>query len=411
MSPSIRILVVDDDLATLEFLRSILALAQDDFDVLGVPSAEEALLELQLMPFRLLISDVRLPGMSGVELVRAAWEIQPELPVIMITAYTLVEVGRELKALGVTTSFRKPLDAEDFLEAVFAAVETDKPVDIQSADQPLRQILTSPNALAERLDLLRTDTGARQVIMVTTGGELLYVSGSQPEFDLRKVIGVLTESVNISFRLANELDQDKLVVIQFLSGETYDVYFTNIDREYFTAIFIDTQTRRGRIGTIWVFTQRAVRDIRRLLSDMQATTPDHHDTAAETAVSDLETAATADVLMPPSQKGDDKQPAEDLVPIDGVAEQVVSLTDAADDVIMGPVEEGSSTVSLADDQFESLMAQIEGDERPAELQDSLVDAFWDQALGTDSENTTPGLSLDEALDQGLIGPDFENNED
>jgi hypothetical protein len=144
---------------------------------------------------------------------------------------------------------------------------------------------------------------------------------------------------------------------------------------------------------------------------MQATTPDHHDTAAETAVSDLETAATADALMPPSHKGDDKQPAKDLAPIDAVAEQVVSPTDAAEDVIMGPVEEGSSTVSLADDQFESLMAQIEGDERPAELQDSLVDAFWDQALGTDSENTTPGLSLDEALDQGLIGADFENDED
>ena len=66
---------------------------------------------------------------------------------------------------------------------------------------------------------------------------------------------------------------------------------------------------------------------------------------------------------------------------------------------------------LADDQFESLLAQIDGDEKHVELKDTLVDAFWDQALGTDSQKATPGLSLDEARDQGLIGPDFEIDED
>jgi CheY-like chemotaxis protein len=410
MSLSIRILVVDDDFATLDFLRSILALAQDDFDVLGVPSAEEALLELQLMPFRLLIADVRLPGMSGIELVRAAWEIRPELPVIMITAYTLSEVGQELKALGVTTTFRKPLDAEDFLEAVFAAVETVEPVGIQAADQLIQQKLESPNAVAERLDLLRTDTGARQVVMATTAGELLYVSGSQPEFDLRVVIGAMTESVNTSFRLANELDQEKPLIIQFLSGESCDVYFTNIGRDYFTAIFIDTHTRRGRIGTIWVFTQRAVRDIQRLLIDIQATTPDHHDIPVANAVSGLETVAISDEPIHPTHEGDDKHP-KDRAPMGGLAEQVLSPSAAADDIINEPVEEAPPPDPLADDQFESLLAQIDGDEKHVELKDTLVDAFWDQALGTDSQKATPGLSLDEARDQGLIGPDFEIDED
>ena len=366
MSPSIRILVVDDDFATLEFLRSILALAQDDFDVLGVASAEEALLELRRAPFRLLITDVRLPGISGTELVRAAWEIRPELPVIMITAYALSEVDQELAALGVTTSFRKPLDAEDFLEAVFAAVEASDPAVIDSSDQPIQQKLTLPNEVAERLDILRTDTGARQVIMATTAGELLYVSGSQPEFDLRVVIAAMTESVNISFHLANELDQDKPLVIQFLSGGTYDVYFTNIDRDYFTAIFIDAQTRRGRIGTIWVFAQRAVRDIRQLLIDIQ-TTP----------------------------------------PVDGAAEQALSPATAADDSVIEPIEEEPLHVPLADGQLESLLAQIEGADKPADPEDTQMDAFWDEALDADTKKATPGLSLDEARDQGLIGPDFD----
>ena len=410
MSSLIRILVVDDDFATLEFLRSILALAQDDFDVLGVPSAEEALLELHRTPYRLLIADIRLPGMSGIELVRAAWQIRPELPVIMITAYALSEVDQELIALGVTTSFRKPLDAEDFLEAVFAAVEASDPDTTQALDRPIRQKLGPLDAVAERLDMLRTDTGARQVVMATTAGELLYVAGSQPEFDLNVVIDAMATSINISFRLASELNQKNPLAIQFLSGETCDVYFTNIDRDYFTAIFINTQTRRGRIGTIWVFTQRAVRDIRRLLIEKQETTPDHHDQPPELGSSGVDTVATVDELMPPLQKEEDKQPAKESAPIDGAAEQALSHATAADDPVTEPIEEEPLPVPLADDQLESLLAQIERNEKIADPEDSLMDAFWDEALGKDSGNAIPGLSLDEARDQGLIGPDFDIEE-
>ena len=76
-----KILVVDDHFEMLEFLRSMLQLSNPDHEVLGVPSAEEGLLELHSVPFDLLITDVRLPGMSGFELARwvrtAFWSSRP----------------------------------------------------------------------------------------------------------------------------------------------------------------------------------------------------------------------------------------------------------------------------------------------------------------------------------------------
>jgi CheY-like chemotaxis protein len=82
-----QILVVDDHFEVLEFLRSMLQVSNEDHQVLAVPSAEEALLELRLTKFDLLISDVRLPGMSGFDLVRRARRTRPEIPVVMIKAY------------------------------------------------------------------------------------------------------------------------------------------------------------------------------------------------------------------------------------------------------------------------------------------------------------------------------------
>jgi CheY-like chemotaxis protein len=65
-----QILVVDDYFQMLEFLRSVLEFSHHEYQVLAVPSAEEGLLELRRTEFDLVITDVRLPGMSGFDRVR-----------------------------------------------------------------------------------------------------------------------------------------------------------------------------------------------------------------------------------------------------------------------------------------------------------------------------------------------------
>ena len=60
-----QILVVDDHFEMLEFLRSMLELSNEAYEVRAVPSAEEGILEMTRAKFDLVITDVRLPGISG----------------------------------------------------------------------------------------------------------------------------------------------------------------------------------------------------------------------------------------------------------------------------------------------------------------------------------------------------------
>ena len=118
-----QILVVDDHFEMLELLRSMLEVSGHEFEVLAVPSAEEGMLELLRTNFDLVITDVRLPGMSGFDFVRRIRRRHSDMPVIMITAYSSPQGQTEANELGVYRYFRKPLDTDGMLTAVRTAWE------------------------------------------------------------------------------------------------------------------------------------------------------------------------------------------------------------------------------------------------------------------------------------------------
>ncbi|MCB0007338.1 MAG: response regulator, partial [Anaerolineales bacterium] len=105
MSETKQILVVDDHFEMQDFLRSMLELSGRNYDVIAVPSAEEGWLELRRRSFSLMMTDLRLPGMSGLDLIRRARQLQGDLPVIMITAYGTPQGRQEARELGVLRYF------------------------------------------------------------------------------------------------------------------------------------------------------------------------------------------------------------------------------------------------------------------------------------------------------------------
>ena len=80
-----HILIVDDALEIGRLLQSALATLDMKIKTMVVPSAEEALLEAAHYPIDLLVTDIRLPGLSGTDLVRKMRSLHPALKVIMIT--------------------------------------------------------------------------------------------------------------------------------------------------------------------------------------------------------------------------------------------------------------------------------------------------------------------------------------
>jgi len=113
-----RILVVDDD----ENFRAMLLdlLETSGYMAQGVEDSETALALLREVTFDLLIVDLRMPGMGGIELIRQAKSLHPHARVIILTGHAGKESAVEAASLGVTDTMEKPIRN---LRALESAVE------------------------------------------------------------------------------------------------------------------------------------------------------------------------------------------------------------------------------------------------------------------------------------------------
>jgi len=106
-----RILVVDDEPSMREMLRIVLR--RDGYDVVVAASGTEAVRHLQSQPFDLLLSDIRMPDTSGVEVLRAAKQIDGNIVGFMMTAFASTESAVEAMRLGASDYFTRPFSMDE----------------------------------------------------------------------------------------------------------------------------------------------------------------------------------------------------------------------------------------------------------------------------------------------------------
>ncbi|HOZ45123.1 MAG TPA: sigma-54 dependent transcriptional regulator [Candidatus Hydrogenedentes bacterium] len=116
-----RILITEDDDVQREVIVDILRLA--DYDVAGAASAPEAVAALENEPYDLLVTDMRMPGMDGLELLRKAKRLRPEMEAVVMTAYATVETAVTAMKEGAADYLAKPFDKEELLIVVGRVLE------------------------------------------------------------------------------------------------------------------------------------------------------------------------------------------------------------------------------------------------------------------------------------------------
>lgn len=115
------LLVVEDDAAIRELLEE--ELQDAGYSTLGVPSAEEAIALLSHTTVSLIITDVRLPGMTGIQLLQQLRQAGSEVGIIVITAFGTIDQAVEALKLGADDFLTKPLDLDAIRDAVFRVLE------------------------------------------------------------------------------------------------------------------------------------------------------------------------------------------------------------------------------------------------------------------------------------------------
>ena len=114
--PVHRILLAEDDDSMRAFLER--ALARAGYDVIGFANGVEALERLEREPFTLLLTDIVMPRMHGIELARRASEIDPDLKIMFITGFAAVALNADSAAPKHAKVLSKPVHLRDLVNEV-----------------------------------------------------------------------------------------------------------------------------------------------------------------------------------------------------------------------------------------------------------------------------------------------------
>ncbi|MFQ6008519.1 MAG: response regulator [Candidatus Zixiibacteriota bacterium] len=135
----IRILVVDDESIVLSFVKD--ALEDEDYAVECASSALEALNIIERKTVNLIITDIRMPGMDGIELVKRVRSVQPDVGVIFMTGYANLNSAKDAIKQGAFDYILKPFELDEIRRAVKGAVQKIKrEAQDEDSTQPINRL-------------------------------------------------------------------------------------------------------------------------------------------------------------------------------------------------------------------------------------------------------------------------------
>jgi len=183
MSAARRILVVDDEPLVTRGCRRILTDA--GYEVATACTGQDGLNRAFKERFDLVITDLRLPDLDGMELVRALRSRRPDIPVVVITGYGSVPSAVEAVRLGASDYIEKPFTPRQIMEVIDRALAASETKDQPTSDASMvRDVIGRALTASERKDEVRIEASlVREVLRLAARdpnfGQRLLTEGSR----------------------------------------------------------------------------------------------------------------------------------------------------------------------------------------------------------------------------------------
>lgn len=365
--PRYRVLIVDDQRDIRRVLAMGLATLEMKVEVVDVPSAEEAMLVATHGGFDLMVADVRLPGMSGLELARRVQKLHPDMKVMLMTGVTDPAIRQEVETAEVAAFFYKPIELDAFLNAVrqtLGALVHEPGAPLQSAAAKQEKTL----ALVNRLEDLRRRAVMGMAAVLNIHGEVLAQAGFLTA--LYQQAGLASDLAGMyaaMLKVSQVLQRPEPEISCYLAGHSFYFFIVSINKEHFLALTAE-QPFQDQIEALRPGLVEAIRELDQMLAaDVQDREPSEQDAMAMNA----------------------------LV---GEAEKQFSDEQGA---LFRPLEEELAQVEVSDEDRAAVEALFSQDLQRVKKQDA--DKFWD-SLTEESETLDKGegtISYDEARHLGL----------
>jgi CheY-like chemotaxis protein len=365
-----RVLVVDDALDIARLLRSALGAADPDLVINVFPSAEEAIFASARESVHLLISDIRLPGISGAELVRRIRINNPDVKVILITGLNKDQSDAHVNGLSVDGFFQKPFDVSEFVNLAQRCLLEAMVTLPEKKMRAAASAAVVPAGVGERLRELQKSVNAETALLFDLDGAFLMGTGALPAADLSVKWGTaakaaLADQAAVVSLLKSKPKQHILT----LHGGSRDLILASVGR-HIMVLFMPSGSSPLRLALAYEEILRLLPAIDLVLRDQQI----------------VVIAAEPDIITATEPPLEVESESAQSVPSDRV--DVVSQFDTFDDI------------ELLAEQDAELASLLLEETAPAAGED--IDAYWESL--TDISTTTHAsetISFEEALRLGL----------
>lgn len=252
-----RILVVDDEPHTRDFVCDGLNALGITSDAVGVSTAEEALSEVARLRPDLVITDIRMPGLNGLDLARYLRQNHPETKVIVVTGYSTRDIEKTATALAVTALLKKPFGLDTLGEVVRQAL-TPSPLP-QLVNETIRP---AHDPLERQLAILQRDTGALWVGLFNLENQLMFHTSLDQQFDrpIEQIIHPVWPD-----QIA-QITRQGGACFWLVELPPYDIYLCSIGKAHCLTLVYDRRWQTHRIGTVWLTTRQSVQDLAGVLA-------------------------------------------------------------------------------------------------------------------------------------------------
>lgn len=231
-----RILIVEDEPQSARVLRDGLESLDQDFEILLATSSDQALKALKKGAPDLLVADVLLPGMSGLELMQRVLQRHPATQVILVSGVRDPELRKEVARAGAHAFFFKPLELADFLDAVerlLGLVESAAPSEMDLLKAQMESAEEHVGNIAQYMSDLRFNLQADCVALLNARGQVLARAGSLPDAEIETTL--MPELMTVFFaagRIATHTGAPQIDDLFIFRNPRYHLHLSSVAASY-----------------------------------------------------------------------------------------------------------------------------------------------------------------------------------
>ena len=253
-----RVVIIDDEMVLGQLLQAAFATLSGNIEVSVVPNAEEATAELSKAEIDLVVADVKLPGISGLDFASHLKQKSPHIKIIMVSGLNDPVLKQKVLATGADAYFPKPVDMRNFLETSSKLLGLIP----QTAKLSTRQVIDNrTDLLMDLLINLRQDLSALAVTLIDERGKVIGSAGDPPEENLADGIVPYLLSLTGTFeRLSASMQPEVQENVISIRGSKYDLVVSPING-FVLLVFLKHTKSSVRIAIVFDTLVTAVGDL------------------------------------------------------------------------------------------------------------------------------------------------------